>query len=109
MVKIVQIKTRSTGRTRPNLRERRAPLGLCHTAPPASAMTAASKRGRSAVISLAVVVVVAEVVRMPEPERRALLEPVKQRQPPPEELVDWFRLRFRLGLLSRSCSAKHFW
>lgn len=117
MVKIVPIKTRSTGRMRTNLTERRRPLGPCHTASPAAAasITADSNRGRSGVASPTVVVVVVEVVSTPEVERRDLLELEKHRQPPDDDeldvepLDDWLRLRFRVGLLSRSCSAKHFW
>jgi hypothetical protein len=108
MVKIMQTTTRKIGRTRTNLMERRRPPDPCHTFPAASAMTADSNSCRSEVTSLAtvvVVVVVVEVVRMPEQERRDLFEFVKQRQPP----LDWLRFRFNVGLLSRSCSAKHFW
>lgn len=78
-------------------------------------MTADSNRGLSGVASPTVVVVVVEVVSTPEVERRDLLELEKQRQPPEDEELevepadDWLRLRFKVGLLSRSCSAKHFW
>lgn len=47
MVKIVQMKTKSTGRIRMNLTERLKPLGSCHTTCSPVAVDA-TKRGRSA-------------------------------------------------------------
>lgn len=99
MVKIVHMKTMSTGRTRINLMERLRPLGSCHTACSPDSVEA-SKSGRSAGVSVDVVDVAPPFPVLPS--RLVLLEPEKHRQP------DWLRLRFNVGLFSRSCSAKHF-
>lgn len=79
MVKIVHMKTMSTGRTRMNLTERLRPLGSCHTACSPGSVEA-SKSGRSAGVSLDVV----DFVPLPFPvlpSRLVLLEPEKHKQP----------------------------
>lgn len=86
MVKIVHMKTMSTGRIRMNLTERLRPLGSCHTACSPDSVEA-SKSGRSAGVSLDVVEVAPPLPPPPPlplpllPSRLVLLEPEKHRQP----------------------------
>lgn len=80
MVKIVHMKTMSTGRIRMNLTERLRPLGSCHTACSPDSVEA-SNSGRSAGVSFNVVDVVPPPFPLLLPSRLVLLEPEKHRQP----------------------------